>query len=75
MAKRSTKTTGFLLKSTKPNGPVFEILHYDPETKMGVLKGTGAEFKHSLDKEHVKQYGYKICPKENDDAEQPQVQA
>lgn len=70
------KPTGFILKSTKPGGPVFEILQYDPETKMGVLKrGQGAEFKHSLDKEHVKKYGYRIEPKEKDDAEQPQVQA
>ena len=69
------KTTGFILKSTKPGGPVFEILQYDPDTKMGVLKGTGAEFKHSLDKEHVVKYGYRIERKENDDAEQPQVQA
>jgi hypothetical protein len=59
-----SKTTGYILKSTKPDGPVFEILKYDAESKMGTLFGAmGVEFKESLDKERLKKYGYKIMPK------------
>ena len=70
--------TGFILKSTRDNGPVFEILAYDPDTKVGRLLGSmGVEFKESLDKERLKKFGYRIEPKpvEASHAEQPEVQA
>ena len=59
-----SKHTGFILKSTKENGPVFDILKYDQDSKIGVLKGrAGVEFKESLDKDRLKKYGYRIEPK------------
>ena len=58
-----TKHTGYILKSTRPNGPTFDIIEYDPETKIGVLRGAmGRNFKEDLDKERLKQYGYRIEP-------------
>lgn len=58
------KSTGYVLRSTKDNGPVFEIVQYDPDTKIGKLMGSaGVEFKESLDKERLKKYGYRIEPK------------
>jgi len=57
-------STKYILQSTKPGGPCFDILSYDPETKTGKLKGTlGAEFEHDMSKEHLTKYGYKVVPK------------
>lgn len=74
------KGTGYILRSTKEGGPVFDILTYNAESKVGLLRrvgGSGVEFKESLDKERLKQYGYRIEPKpaEVSDAQQPQVPA
>lgn len=65
-------STGYILKSTKPNGPVFEIVSYNSETKKGVLLGAmGVEFTEDLDKERLKKWGYRIeaKPKETSDAQ------
>lgn len=55
-------STGYILMSD--SGKQFEILKYDPDTKMGRLVGSmGVEFDESLDKERLKKYGYRIAPK------------
>lgn len=57
-------TTGYVLRSTKENGPVFDIVAYNTETKMGTLRGAmGVDFTESLDKERLKKWGYRIEPK------------
>lgn len=54
-------TTGFLVQSTKPNGPTFEIVRYDQETKEAVLRGSmGVEFKSNIAKDQLLKYGYKV---------------
>lgn len=73
------KTTGYILRSLKEDGPCFDILTYDAETKIGRLRNVkgGADFKESLDKERLKQWGYRIEPKppEVPNAVESQVQA
>jgi hypothetical protein len=54
------------VQSVHPGGPRFEVLAYDAKTKIGTLKGDyGITFPHSLAKEHLVKYGYKIVKEEN----------
>ena len=54
-------STGFILQSTKNPDKVFEVIKYDADTKIGILRGAlGTEFPHDMSKEHLVKYGYKV---------------
>lgn len=50
------------VRSTKPNGPNFDIISYNSETKRGTLRGTYGQFETDLSTEKLKSMGYKIVP-------------
>lgn len=69
-------STGYFLQSTKPNGPIFEILKYDPETHRATLVGKlGTPFEETISKEYLDKWHYRVVSKEKLHAQQPHVQA
>lgn len=63
-------STGYVLQSTKKPGLVFEILAFDPATKVATLRGeTNVEFTETIDKEFLKQFNYRVMKKEDGDAQ------
>lgn len=61
-----------IVQSTKPGGPSFRVLRYNPDTKMGVLVGSlGKEFEHSLDRDYLIKNHYKIVAEGSPEAVPP----
>lgn len=52
------------LVSSKRKDAVFEVLEYNPETKMAKLRGRYAVFEQTIDAPSMKKSGYKLV-KEN----------
>jgi len=57
--------------SIKPNGPEFEVLSFDPNTKLGKLRGRmGTAFVYNLGVEELKKLGYKLEKREVQNVQQ-----
>ncbi len=59
----------FVVSTRRADGPTFEVVSFDPNTKLGVLKGRhGGLFKEPIDAETLKNLGYKLEKREVPDA-------
>ena len=55
-------STGYVLQHLVKTELIFEILAFDPTTKVATLKGseTGVEFTEELTKEFLKKFKYRV---------------
>lgn len=50
------------VRSTKPDGPNFDIISYNADTKRATLRGMYGQFETDLSAEKLKSLGYKVVP-------------